>query len=295
MDIKILRYFLALAKEESITAAANYLHLTQPTLSRQLMELEQALGTTLFIRGSRRVTLTDAGMRLRKRAEEILELVQKTEAEFQAPAESISGDIYIGCGETDAMKLVIKVIKTIREHYPQIRFHIYSGNANDVTERIDKGLLDFGLLIEPNHLIKYESLRLPQQDTWGILMRKDSELAKFKSISPANLWTLPLITSRQKYVSDSIAKWLKKDYEKLNIIATYNLIFNAALMVEQNIGYALCLDKLVNTTENSSLCFRPLSPVLKVDVSMVWKKYQVFSKASELFLQRLKESFDVES
>nr|WP_208609963.1 LysR family transcriptional regulator [Gilliamella mensalis] len=291
IDIKILRYFLALAKEESITAAANHLHLTQPTLSRQLMELEQTLGTPLFIRGSRRITLTDEGIRLRKRAEEILELVHKTEEEFQAPNESIGGDIYIGCGETDAMKLVVNVIKSMQDVYPHIRIHIYSGNANDVTERIDKGLLDFGVLIEPTHLTKYESLCLPQQDTWGVLMRKDCALANLAVISPSDLWSLPLIVSQQKYVSDSIEQWFKRNYDKLNIIATYNLIFNAALMVEQHIGYALCLDKLINTAGDNPLCFKPLYPKLKVDVNIVWKKYHVFSKAAELFLKQLKENF----
>lgn len=291
LEIKILRYFLALAKEESITAAANNLHLTQPTLSRQLMELEQSLGTPLFIRGSRRITLTDEGIRLRKRAEEILELVHKTENEFQSLSKSICGDIYIGCAETDAMKLVVNVIKLMQDSYPQIRIHIYSGNANDVSERIDKGLLDFGVLIEPSHLTKYESLCLPQQDTWGVLMRKDCALANLKVISPSDLQALPLIVSQQKYVSDSIEKWFKLNYEKLNITATYNLIFNAALMVEQNIGYALCLDKLINTTGNTPLCFRPLYPKLQVDVNIVWKKHHVFSKAAELFLKQLKEHF----
>lgn len=291
MDIKALRYFLALAREESITAAADYLHLTQPTLSRQLMELEEELGTPLFIRGSRRITLTDEGLRLRKRAEEILELVHKTEAEFHAPTESMSGDIYIGCGETHVMRLIIKVIKKMQEDHPQIRIHIYSGNANDVTEHLDKGLLDFGVLIEPTQLTKYESLRLPQKDSWGVLMRKDSELAKNESIIPEKLWSLPLIISRQKYVSNSISKWIKRDYEKLNVVATYNLIFNASLMVEQEMGYALCLDKLVNIAEDSPLCFRLFNPILEVDVNIVWKKYQVFSKAAELFLQRLREHF----
>lgn len=292
MDIKILRYFLALAREESVTAAAEYLHLTQPTLSRQLSELEDKLGTKLFIRGSRRITLTDEGMRLRKRAEEILSLVQKTEAEFQAPAETISGDIYIGGGETYVMGFVTKVMKALQDDYPQIRFHIFSGDADEVTERIDKGLLDFGLLIEPANITKYESIVLPAQDRWGLLMRKDSPLAQQKSVHPRDLWGLPLISSKQRHVDNNIAKWIKRDYDKLNIVATYNLIFNATLMVEQGIGYALCLDRLVNTAGESSLCFRPFEPALEVNVDIVWKRYQIFSKASELFLQRLKTAFD---
>lgn len=241
MDIKVLRYFLALAREESVTAAAEYLHLTQPTLSRQLSELEDELGVKLFIRGSRRITLTDDGMRLRKRAEEILSLVQKTEAEFQAPAETVSGDIYIGGGESYVMGFVTEVMKALQDDYPQIRFHIFSGDADEVTERIDKGLLDFGLLIEPANITKYESMVLPAKDKWGLLMRKDSPLAQQKSVRPEDLWELPLIGSKQRHVDDNIAKWIRRDYDALNNVATYNLIFNATLMVEQGIGYALCL------------------------------------------------------
>ena len=288
MDIKVLRYFLALSKEESVTAAAEYLHLTQPTLSRQLSELEEELGTKLFIRGSRKITLTDEGMRLRKRAEEILELVQKTKTEFQTSADSVSGDIYIGGGETYIMGYVADTVKTLQKDYPQLCVHLYSGNADDVTERIDKGLLDFGLLIEPAQITKYDSLSFPAKDVWGVLMKKDSPLAKQDFIQPTDLWSLPLINSRQKHVDENISKWIKKDYEKLNIVATYNLIYNASLMVEKGIGYALCLDKLVNTAGDSQLCFRPLKPALEVDVHIVWKKYQVFSKAAELFLHRLK-------
>ena len=291
LDIKVLRYFLALAREESVTAAAEYLHLTQPTLSRQLGELEEELGTTLFIRGSRRITLTDEGMRLRKRAEEILELVRKTEAEFQTPTEVISGDIYIGGGETYVMGLIADVIKDLQRDHPQIHVHIFSGDADEVTERIDKGLLDFGLLIEPANITKYESLLLPAKDTWGVLMKKDSPLAERKSVRPEDLWELPLIIAKQKYVDDNISKWIRRDLKKLDIVATYNLIFNATLMVEKGMGYALGIDKLVNTTGNSNLCFRPLEPSLKVDVDFVWKRYQIFSKASDLFLQRLKKAF----
>ncbi|NUE67026.1 LysR family transcriptional regulator [Snodgrassella sp. ESL0253] len=293
MDIKVLRYFLALARQESVTAAADYLHITQPTLSRQLMELEEELGSKLFIRGSRKIMLTEEGMHLRQRAEEILELVNKTEAEFHQSDKTLSGDIYIGCGETDALRLVVKVIKAMQLDYPHIRIHIYSGNANDVTERIDKGLLDFGVLIDPAYLENYESLCLPQKDRWGVLMRKDDELAERDFIRPEDLWSLPLIMSRQKYVSDSMARWIKRDYNKLDVVATYNLIFNAALLVEQKVGYALCLDKLINTTGESVFCFRPLEPLLEVDVNVVWKRYQLFSRVSALFLQRLKASFCV--
>ncbi|AZS49882.1 LysR family transcriptional regulator [Entomomonas moraniae] len=291
MDIKVLRYFLALAREQSVTAAAEYLHLTQPTLSRQLSELEDRLGTTLFIRGSRKIILTDDGMRLRKRAEEILELVQKTESEFQAPAETVGGDIYIGGGETYLMNLIVEVIKSLQQDYPQICIHIFSGDGDEVTERIDRGLIDFGVLIEPINLSQYETLLLPEQETWGVLMRKDSPLANKKTIQPKDLWNLPLIVAKQKQVDNNITQWIKRDYKKLNIVASYNLIFNASVMVESGMGYALGLDKLINTTGNSLLCFRPFEPDLKVNVHFVWKRYQLFSKAAELFLQRMKATF----
>lgn len=291
MDIKILRYFLALTRQESITATAEYLHLTQPTLSRQLSELETELGCTLFIRGSRKITLTEDGIRLRKRAEEILELVNKTEREFLTTAETISGDIYIGCGETYAMSRLSQVIKIVQTKFPLIRVHIYSGDADEVTERIDDGLLDFGLLIGADNRNKYESLLLPDKDTWGVLMQKHSHLSSKKTIQAEDLWSLPLITSKQREVDSRLTRWLKRDISKLNVVATYNLLYNASLMVEQGIGYALCLDKLINTS-SSNICFKPLAPILTVDNTLVWKRYQVFSKAAEQFLIHCKAAFE---
>lgn len=291
MDLKVLRYFLALAKEGSVTAAANYLHITQPTLSRQLSELEEILGVTLFIRGSRRITLTDEGILLRKRAEEILALAQKTKNEFLIPKETIKGDVYIGGGESYVIGLIAEIIKDIQEQYPEIRFHIYSGDAEDVTEKLDSGLLDFGVLIHPTDITKYEALTLPNKDRWGVLMRKDSSLASLKSINPSDLWNLPLITSRQKKVDNNISKWMQRDYNDLNIVATYNLIFNASLLVEKGVGYALGLDKLINISQESPLCFKPFNPPLEVEIDVVWKRYQIFSKASELFLTALKKRY----
>lgn len=288
MELRVLRYFLAVAREENITEAAKSLHVTQPTLSKQLMDLEKRLGQTLFIRGNRKITLTDEGMLLRKRAQEILDLVEKTESELQQTDEIISGNIYIGGGETDAMRLIAKAVKRLQEEQPHIQYHLFSGNADDVTERLDKGLLDFGILIEPADIKKYNYLRLPATDTWGLLIRKDSPLAALKTIRPENMRGIPLLCSKQTLVRNEISGWLQTDYDKLNIIASYNLIYNASLMVEEKVGYALCLDKLVNTTGESNLCFRPLEPTLKSHLNIVWKKHQVFSKASEKFLEKLR-------
>lgn len=291
MDVRVLRYFLAVAQEESISGAAEYLHLTQPTLSRQLMDLEQELGKKLLIRGSRKVTLTEDGLLLRKRAGEIVALVDKTESEFHEAESDISGEIYIGGGETAAMRLIARTARNLQEQYPHIRYHLFSGNADDVMERLDKGLLDFGLLIDPVDLKKYDHFRLPVTDTWGVLMRQDSPLAEKDRIHPKDLWKAPLLISRQSMIERGLSNWIRKDYSELNIAATYNLLFNAALMVEAGMGYAICLDKLVSTMDTSGLCFRPLAGNQGAGMDIAWKKYQVFSKASQKFLERLQESF----
>ncbi len=205
----------------------------------------------LLIRGNRRITLTEEGMLLRKRAQEIMELVDKTESELGNMNEVINGDIYIGSGETDAMRLIAKVVKKLQEEHPHIQYHLYSGNADDVMERLDNGLLDFGVIIGSASIQKYDYLSLPATDTWGLLMRKDSPLAALDSIGPKNLRDIPLLCSRQALAGNELSGWLRDDSEKLNIVATYNLIYYAALMVEEGIGYALCLDKLVNTTSSA--------------------------------------------
>lgn len=295
MEIRVLRYYLAVAREGSITAAANFLHLTQPTLSRQIHDLEEELGQQLFVRGSHRVTLTRQGVLFRKRAEEIISMVDKTQEEFSAMENSVSGDIYIGGGETQAVRLIAKIIKELRETYPGIRYHMHSCNAQDVTDRIDKGLLDFGILIQPADLSKYDFIDLPSKDVWGVLMRRDCPLAEKEFLQKEDLLDLPLICSRQVLSpgkpANSFAQWFGADFEKLNIIATYNLVYNAAIMVKEGIGCAVTLDKLADTTESSGLCFRPLTPRLAAGLNVVWKKYQVFSPAAQLFLDRLRETF----
>ncbi len=293
MEIRVLRYFLTVVREESISAAADYLHITQPTLSRQIKELEDELGVKLLNRGkkNRKITLTDEGMLLRKRAEEIVTLADKTRAEFDAAEEIISGDIYIGGGETEAMRLIARAAKKLQDSYPHIKYHLFSGNADDVAERLDKGLLDFGVFIEPANMEKYDYLRLPVTDTWGLLMRKDSPLASLNNIEVKNLKEIPLIVSRQSMTSNEFSGWGRFDFNQLNIVATYNLVYNASLLVAEGLGYALCLDRLVDTTDSSELCFRPLKPHLEARLNLVWKKYQIFSKAGEKFLEKLQEEF----
>ena len=295
MEIRVLRYFLAVAREESITAAANFLHLTQPTLSRQIHDLEEELGQRLLIRKSHRVTLTPEGMLLRKRAEEILSMVDKTESEFRSLETTVSGDVYIGSGETQAIRQIAEIIRRMQVEYPGIHYHMHSGNAQDITDRLDNGLLDFGILIQPADITKYDSLDLPAKDVWGVIMRKDSPLAAKEQLCKEDLRSLPLLCSRQAVLTqrhgNAFASWFGTEFEKLNIVSTYNLIYNAAIMVEAGVGYAVTLDHLANTSATSDLCFRPLFPRLESGLNIVWKKYQVFSPAAEVFLDHLKEAF----
>ena len=289
MEFRVLRYFLAVAREQSISAAAQALHLTQPTLSRQLRELEEELGKQLMVRGSRRIELTEDGMLLRKRAEEIMELVSRTQAELSSPDEAVTGDVYIGTGETDGVRRLARAARRLRESCPGIRFHIVSGDASDVCERLDKGLLDFGVLLGDIDETKYNYIQLPMRDVWGVLMPRSSPLAELESVRPRDLWDKPLILSRQVDNKSGLYRWLGREPDQLNTVATYNLIYNASLMVDEGMGYAFTLDKLVNTT-GSQLCFRPLEPRLELGMYLVWKKYRVFSRAAELFLETLEES-----
>ena len=295
MEIRVLRYSLAIAREGSITNAANFLHVTQPTLSRQIRDLEEELGQKLFTRSSHHMTLTAEGMILRKRAEEIVSMVDKTEAEFNSMENVVSGDIYIGGGETDAMKLVAQIACELRMNYRGIHYHLYSGNSEDVTERLDKGLLDFGILIQPADISKYDYINIPAKDTWGVAMRRDSPLAVKEVIRKEDLLNVPLICSRQVISGErrgnEFAEWFGEDFEKLDIVTTFNLVYNAAIMVEAGVGYAVTIDKIANTTGNSNLCFRPLEPRLDSGLDIIWKKYQVFSSAAELFLNKLRERF----
>ena len=285
MDIRVLRYFLAVAREESITGAAESLHLSQPTLSRQLSDLEEEIGKTLFIRGSRRITLTEHGTLLRKRAGEIIDLMEKTTKELTASEESIAGDIYIGAGETEAVHYLTRAARRLQERYPEVHFHIASGDTVDVTEQLDKGLIDFGLLFGAVDEKKYSSIALPSYDVWGIIMLRDDPLAQKEFVTAADMEGKPLIVSRASPESGSLFGQVISN----NVVGSYSLVYNGSLMVADGLGYMLCLDKILNVTGDSPLCFRPLMPEIKAHMSVVWKKYQVFSKASQAFLSVLKE------
>ena len=289
MELRVLQYFLAVTREQSISGAAEALHLSQPTLSRQLREMEEELGKQLIIRGNRRITLTDEGIILRKRAEEIMELVRKTENEITLSNDYIAGDITIGAGETDGVRFLTKTARALQEDFPDVRFHIISGDGVSVLENLDRGLIDFGLVFGDVDTSKYHMLKVPYKDTWGVLMHCDADLAKKKAITPEDLQDKPLILSRQQSSKSSLVKWLGKNYEELNIAGTYNLLFNGSLMVKDGMGYALCLDKIINITDDSGLCFRSLMPELSESMHIIWKKYQIFPKAAEKFLLKMQQ------
>lgn len=293
MELRVLQYFLAVAREQNISSAAESLHLSQPTLSTQLKALEEELGKQLLIRGtkgSRKVLLTEEGMLLRKRAEEILELVRMAEREISLSDEVIAGDVYIGTGESDMIRIFARAAKRIQEKYPDIHFHILSGNSAFVKEHLDRGLIDFGVVYSPVDTTVYSSIKVPIRDTWGVLMRKDSPLAQKDVIQPQDLWDKPLILSAQKTDAWPMSSWFGQDITRLNIVATYNLVFNASLLVEEGLGYAVCFDKLINVSGDSKLCFRPLSPKMEAEASIIWKRYQLLSKAAQKFMDCLKES-----
>lgn len=297
MEIRVLKYFLTTIREGNITKAAKYLNLTQPNLSRQINMLERDIGHKLFERKHNNIVLTPEGILLKKRAEEIINMVDKTRAEFNFTDKVIAGDIFIGAGETWAMSLVASVMKDVQSDYPHIRYNIYSGNFQDITEKLDKGLLDFGLLIDPADLSKYDYLKIPLKDTWGLAMRKDSPLSNKKNITKKDLLNIPLIISRQvietEIEDNDFSRWFSDTFDNLNITATYNLIYNALIMVSEGMGYALCLDKLIDNMYHKNISFIPLKPKLESGINIVWKKNQEFSRASKIFLDRLTNKFKI--
>lgn len=295
MKFQVLQYFLAVAREESITSAAESLHLSQPTLSRQLKELEEELGVTLFERGSRKITLTEEGMFLRRRAEEISDLVRKTEHDLTSASNNIAGDIQIGAVETDALRPLLYSGLHLQQKYPQIRYHIFSEGEHAILEQLDKGLIDFGVIFNKADPTRYHALLLPNQDIWGILMRKDSPLSQKPYITPEDLWDQPLIITQRMIEDSPFLHWIKREADQLHIVATYNLIYTAALMVEAGFGYAFVIDKIIHTSEDSPLCFRPLFPSATGQLNIIWKRHLIPSKPVRLFLEQLQRDFPDEA
>lgn len=289
MDIRILKYFVAVCEEGNITRAARVLHTSQPNLSKQLHDLELEIGKDLFVKGTKRIVLTDEGNLLRKRALEIIELFDKTENELMYSYQEVSGDVKIGAAETDAMRLVAKAIKKTRNQYRGITFDITSGNADDAKERLNKGLIDFAIMIEPNNLDDYEYLEFPVKDQFVVVMRKDDELANKEYITSDDLNGKNIMCTKQIKHRGNLMNWLG---DQSNVILTYNLITTPAMLVEEGMGYAFSLDKLVTINESTKLTFKPLKPKVEYRIFLVWKKYQIFSKAGSIFLDNFRALLD---
>ena len=282
MEIRVLKYFLLVAREENITKAANLLHLTQPTLSRQLMQLEEELGVQLFRRSKHHIVLTEEGMLLRRRAEEIVALADKTRDDLQRRGEQLSGTVAVGSGELQSSRFLTQLLTAFQRENPLVSFSIYSGNSDNIKERIERGLLDIGLLQEPVDIAKYSFVRTPEREQWGVLVREDSELASRKSVSPADLAAVPLILPEREIVQNELLNWFGPYAEGLRVTATGNLLYNLASLVRAGGSSVLTL---ALDCSYEGLRFLPLSPALESNTVLVWKKAQTFSAAAAALIQ----------
>lgn len=294
MDIRLLEYFLAVAKCGTITRASEQLHVTQPTISRQLMELEETVGTTLLIRGKRQVTLTEAGVLFQQRAQEIVSLMEKTMRDITDQDDLLGGTVAIGCVETNVSRMLPKVLAGFSERYPKVRYELYSADGDDIREKLDRGDLDFGILVEPVEAAKYDFFRLPYWETWGVIMRKDDPLAQKKSIKKEDMLSIPLIMPRREIVQDHIAGWFGIDRNQLHVFAGHNLLNNAALLVEAGLGYGVCVGGSFDIGGGENLCFVPLSPKRTTGHVMAWKKNRVFHSAANRFREYVRETENAE-
>lgn len=287
MEYRLLKYFLTVAKEENITRAAEILHISQPALSRQMMLLEEELHTKLFIRGRHNTTLTEDGLLLRRRAMEIIELTEKTEVEFSIGKEDISGTIAIGSGEGNAMRFMAGIMREFSELYPHVTFDLYSSDADHVKEKLEKGMLDLGIIIGNSDFSKYETILLPVKETWGVIVPKKCPLSLKESISPEDLVDRKVFISKRG-VSQGVADWFGPYYEKMQIYATYNLLYNAAILVDNNIGAALCIEGAANLYNSPNIIFKPFHPTLEVKNTIIYK-LQPMSRALTKFISFIKE------
>ena len=290
MEIRTLRYFLAIAREENMTKAAEILHVTQPTLSKTLRALEDELGKKLFTRHSFSISLTDEGMLLRKRAEDLVSMADKIIGEFVSLDDITGGDIYFGLAESYQIRYIAQEIKRFKEIYPGLRYHISSGDTEQVTEKLDKGILDFAVLAEEPDTAKYHYLTFPEADVWGLVMPSDCRLARKERICFDDLVGLPLFCSEQGWQND-IAKWSGERIDELHLEGSFRLSYNGSLFVREGLGYLLTFDHLIDTSPTSGLVFRPLSPKLEAKMYLIWRKYQAFSPMAERLLAGVKDKF----
>lgn len=290
MEIRTLRYFLAVAREENMTRAAEMLHVTQPTLSKALKTLENELGKKLFTRHSFSIALTEEGMLLRDRAEDLLTMADKIEKEFLSLDDITGGELFLGLAESYQIRYLAKEVRKLKNNCPGLKYHITSGDTEQVTEKLDKGLLDFAVLCETPDAKKYEYIEFPESDTWGVVVPKGSPLAKKKNAKVNDLVGIPLITSEQGWEKD-IKKWCGERIDELNLDGSFRLAYNASIFVKEGLGYQLTFRHLVNPSPYLDLVFIQLSPKLETKLYLIWNKYQTFTPMAERFLNQVKESF----
>lgn len=293
MELRVLRYYLTVVREGNISNAAAILHITQPTLSRQLMELELELGTSLFVRGKRQITLTDEGILFQQRAREIIELADRTEREFLGQKGVFGGTISIGCVESLSATDLLDLVEAFSQKYPNVRYDLYNGNADDIKEKLDKGLLDIALVLEPVEISKYNYIRLLSEERWGILMHTNDPMAEKETLTVEDLIGLPLIIPRRTIVQNEIASWFGDAYENMQILATFNLLSNTIQLVERSVGYAVCLQGTLTMRSKDTTCFVPLAPERTARSVLIWKKKHIFNAASSQFIESAKAYFRV--
>lgn len=290
MELRTMRYFLAVAREENMTRASELLHVTQPALSKQLKALEEELGKKLFTRHSFSIQLTEEGILLRKRAEDLVKMADKITAEFLSLDDVLGGDVYFGLAESYQIRRLAAVIKKCKNNCPDLHYHITSGDTEQVTEKLDKGVIDFAVLAQEPNTAKYHSLKFPDADLWGVIMPADCPLAKKSVVCFEDLIGLPLFCSEQGWNND-IAKWCGHDIERLHLEGSFRLSYNGSLFVKEGLGYLLTLQHLIDTNPDSGLVFRPLAPKLETNIYLIWKKYQIFTPIAQRLLEMLKEEF----
>ena len=291
MEVRVLKYFLTVAREENITRASEILHISQPALSRQLMQLEEELGTQLFVRGRHSSTLTEAGMLLRRRAQEIVDLTEKTEQEFQNRGDTLSGTVSIGSGEADTMRCLAQIMRGFSDLYPEVKFDIYSNDADHVRERLERGTLDIGVLLGPTDISKYENIALPGKECWGVLVPAKCPLAQKEYVTKEDLVGRRVFIAKRG-VAQGVADWFGEYYDKMNVYATYNLLYNAAMLVNCEIGAAISIEGAASLYQNPNIIFKPFYPELAVTSTMVWKKHQPQTQAVSTFLEYVREKLN---
>ncbi|MBE6106386.1 LysR family transcriptional regulator [Anaerovibrio lipolyticus] len=292
LDIRVLKYFLAVAKVGNITQAARDLHITQPTLSRQLMDLEKNLGTELFVRKHKQLTLSDSGFLFQQRAKEIVQLADKACRELSEQKSQMHGTVTIACVESIASCLLPEIMAAFSQNYPYVKYELYSADGNDIREKIDRGNIDLGILLEPVEVAKYNFLRLPCYEKWGVAMREDSPLARKDVITTEDIQGLPIIIPRRTIVIEEISRWLEVAENRLNIVASHNLPTNGLLLAKKGIGYLICVEGSFTIRPMTDLCFRPFLPERTTGHVLVWKKNHVLSKATMRFLEFVRDKYE---